>query len=129
MCVLDLVVCVHLQSYNWCVNAGIRDRHKLRFLLIGWGLYQIECTGCLNNKSKILRLYSSELYGWKCSNSFFWVTKVGTFMATLSVFNFCTLSHVHSAPKWILEKTHISSSLIRSGVKTSQFSIFLFSFQ
>ena len=38
-------------------------------------------------------------------------------MATLSVLNFCTLSHVHSAPKGILEKTHISSSLVRVGGK------------
>ena len=38
-------------------------------------------------------------------------------MATLSVLNFCSLGHAHSTPKWILDMTHISSSLIRSGKK------------
>ena len=49
-------------------------------------------------------------------------------MATLSVLNFCTLSHVHSTPKWILEMTHISSSLIRSGKKPVNFRSFPFLF-
>ena len=38
-------------------------------------------------------------------------------MATFSVLDFCTLCHAHSKPKWILDMTHISSSLIRSGKK------------
>ena len=52
-------------------------------------------------------------------------------MATLSVLNFCSLGHAHSTPKWILDMTHISSSLIRSGKKeqsTLNFSLFSFLF-
>ena len=49
-------------------------------------------------------------------------------MATLSDLNFCTLSHIHSTRNWILEMTHISSSLIRSGKKTVNFQFLSFLF-
>ena len=49
-------------------------------------------------------------------------------MTTLSVLDFRALSHTHSSPKWILEMTHISSSLIRSGEKTVNFLFFPFLF-
>ena len=47
-------------------------------------------------------------------------------MATLSVLDFRTLNLAHSSQKWILEMTHISSSLIRSGEKTVKFQFFSF---
>ena len=87
-------------------------------------------TGCLNNKKGISWSHITGLSAWKCSNLFF-QSSLGWYIYdhVLSVLTFRALGHAHSAPKWILDMTHISSSLIRSGKKeqsTLNFELFFF---